>query len=61
MTLQDDWGMVIGMSELSSITGGDRSAYVAAFGSSTPSILMREVFGFVFLFPRWYERCFPLR
>src|ERR1700733_3531338 len=51
MALQDDWSM-IGMSELSSITGGDRSAYVAAFGSSTPSILMREVFGFVFLFPR---------
>jgi hypothetical protein len=60
MALQGDWGTAIGMSELSRATRRERNAYVAAFGSSTPSILMREVFGFVFRFPRWYERCFPL-
>ena len=34
--------------------------YCAAFGSSTPSILTREVLGFVFRLPRWYDRCLPL-
>lgn len=32
---------------------------MASFDVSTPSIFTREVLGFVFLLPRWYDKCFP--
>jgi len=35
--------------------------YFAALVSSTPSILIREVFGLVTRLPRWYDRWRPLR
>ena len=52
---------MIGRRELHQIRDLRFGTYLAAVGVSTPSILRREVLGFVLRFPRWYERCLPLQ
>jgi hypothetical protein len=52
--------VIVSISVQSVGLGSFDMSYCAAFWSSTPSILTREVLGFVFRLPRWYERCFPL-